>query len=52
MMGVAVGTVKSRANRARARLAELLGLEQGEDILAEADGATRAVMGRSGMQAA
>lgn len=51
-MGVAVGTVKSRANRARARLAELLGLGQGEDILAEADGGTRAVMGRSGMQAA
>jgi RNA polymerase sigma-70 factor (ECF subfamily) len=30
MMGVAVGTVKSRTNRARARLCELLGLTQGE----------------------
>jgi hypothetical protein len=33
MMGVAVGTVKSRANRARARLAEMLGLEEGEELL-------------------
>src|SRR5690606_8751664 len=30
MMGVAVGTVKSRANRARARLAEMLHLAEGE----------------------
>lgn len=52
MMGVAVGTVKSRANRARARLAELLGLERGEDVLAGMDGATQAVMGRSAVQAA
>ncbi len=51
-MGVAVGTVKSRANRARLKLADLLGLKEGEDILAEADGATTAVMGRSGIQAA
>lgn len=51
-MGVAVGTVKSRANRARARLAEMLGLQEGEDVLAQADGGTLAVMGRSGMQAA
>ena len=52
MMGVAVGTVKSRANRARARLARLLGLAEGEDVLADADGGTLAVMGRSGTQAA
>lgn len=51
-MGVAVGTVKSRANRARARLADLMGLAEGEDVLAETDGATRAVLGRSGVQAA
>lgn len=52
MMGVKVGTVKSRANRARARLCELMGLAEGEDPISEADGATRAVMGRSGVQAA
>ncbi len=52
MIGVAVGTVKSRANRARARLAELMGLSEGEDVLAAADGGTLAVMGRSGVQAA
>lgn len=33
MIGVAVGTVKSRANRARARLQELLGLGHGEDLV-------------------
>lgn len=33
MIGVAVGTVKSRANRARARLYELLGMQAGEDPL-------------------
>ncbi|GLK66191.1 RNA polymerase sigma factor [Paracoccus kondratievae] len=32
MTGVAVGTVKSRANRGRRRLAELLHLEEGEEI--------------------
>jgi RNA polymerase sigma-70 factor (ECF subfamily) len=51
MIGVAVGTVKSRTNRARARLCELLGLSGDDDILEEA-GSTLAVMGRSGMQAA
>lgn len=48
MMGVATGTAKSRANRARARLAELLQLAAGEDILAAPSGATLAVMGMSG----
>jgi RNA polymerase sigma-70 factor, ECF subfamily len=33
MIGVAVGTVKSRANRARARLQDLLGIGQGEDLV-------------------
>ena len=52
MMGVAVGTVKSRANRARARLAELLHLEKGEDILVGADKAALGVIGQSGIAAA
>ncbi len=52
MMGVAVGTVKSRANRARARLAELLHLEKGEEMFSGVDGQTLAVMSRSGMTAA
>lgn len=51
MMGVAIGTVKSRANRARARLAELLHLENGEDPLS-IDTTSMAVMGRSGIAAA
>ena len=52
MMGVAVGTVKSRANRARARLAEMLELEEGEDIMSGSDRNSLAVMGRSGVAAA
>jgi len=52
MMGVAVGTVKSRANRARARLAELLQLEDGEDLLLGADKAALGVLGQSGIAAA
>lgn len=52
MMGVAVGTAKSRANRARGRLCELLGLQEGEDVLAAPSGSQLAVMGRSGFQAA
>lgn len=47
MMGVAVGTVKSRASRARARLALLLHLADGEDLFSGVDGATRAVVGLS-----
>ena len=52
MMGVAVGTVKSRTSRARKRLGELMGLAEGEDVLSGVDAATEAVMGRSGMHAA
>lgn len=43
---VAVGTVKSRTSRARARLVQLLELEDGEAA------AKLAVMSRSGTQAA
>lgn len=52
MTGVAVGTVKSRVNRARARLCDLLGLRAGEDPISGADGDTLAVMATSGVQAA
>ncbi|WP_444455453.1 RNA polymerase sigma factor [Rhodobacter capsulatus] len=47
MMGVATGTAKSRANRARARLCELLGLAEGETVLipASASGAAAPGMG-------
>jgi RNA polymerase sigma-70 factor (ECF subfamily) len=47
MMGVAVGTVKSRASRARSRLAEMLHLEAGESLFSGSDGATQAVVLRS-----
>ena len=52
MIGIAVGTVKSRTNRARKRLAELMGLAEGEDVLTYGSDITLAVMGRSGTQAA
>jgi RNA polymerase sigma-70 factor, ECF subfamily len=52
VMGVAVGTVKSRTNRARVRLCELLGVKGGHEFLPVLDGATAAVMGRSGTRAA
>lgn len=51
-MGVALGTVKSRASRARKRLTDLMGMVDGEDISAGVDGPLQAVMGRSGVQAA
>lgn len=46
MMGVAAGTVKSRASRARKRLAQLLGLAEGEGMFSGIDGVTDAVIGR------
>jgi RNA polymerase sigma-70 factor, ECF subfamily len=52
MMGVAVGTVKSRTSRARRRLGELMGMEPGEQVLDGVDAVTDAVMSRSGMHAA
>lgn len=52
MIGVAVGTVKSRTNRARARLCELLGLEAGEDPMAGVDDTTRKNLGGAGVEAA
>lgn len=47
LMGVAVGTVKSRASRARKRLADMLQLAEGEDMFSGTDGATQAVVMRS-----
>ncbi len=52
LMSVAVGTVKSRASRARARLAQLMGLEKGEDVFSGVDQAGLAALGQSGMKAA
>jgi len=43
--GVAVGTIKSRVNRARRRLAELLGHEHDGDI--GPDGVTQAALGQA-----
>jgi RNA polymerase sigma-70 factor (ECF subfamily) len=51
-MGVAKGTVKSRANRARARLAELMGMAEGEEVLSATGAETLAVMGRAAVPAA
>ncbi|WP_054008234.1 RNA polymerase sigma factor [Cypionkella psychrotolerans] len=47
MMGVAAGTVKSRASRARKRLAHLLGLAEGEGMFSGVDAVTDAVIGRA-----
>lgn len=47
MMGVAIGTVKSRASRARKRLAELMHLAEGEDLFSGMDGASAGVINRS-----
>ncbi len=49
MMGVAIGTVKSRTSRARKRLAELMGLAAGEEFISHTDVVTQAVMSKSGM---
>ncbi|PUB14923.1 sigma-70-like protein [Yoonia sediminilitoris] len=48
MCGVATGTVKSRVNRARARLIELLHLDD-DDALELTDNATMAVVGTPGL---
>ncbi len=47
MMGVAAGTVKSRASRARKRLGQLLGLAEGEGMFSGVDAVTDAVIGRA-----
>jgi RNA polymerase sigma-70 factor, ECF subfamily len=51
MTGVAVGTVKSRSSRARRRLAELLHLEDGEDMFSGTDGSAQAAVLRSAVAA-
>lgn len=45
VMGVAVGTVKSRTNRARARLSEMLGMRGGSDDIVTQDQVVMAVVG-------
>lgn len=52
MIGIAEGTVKSRASRARSKLCALLGMEDGEHMLDGLDGSMAAVMSKSGTQAA
>lgn len=52
MLGVAVGTVKSRTSRARKRLAELMELSEGEGVLAEDAGPALAATGKPGTHAA
>lgn len=47
MTGVAVGTVKSRASRARKRLAHLMGLAEGEGVMTGVDQVSIAVTTRS-----
>lgn len=51
MTGVAIGTVKSRVNRARERLCILLGLEKGETLIS-IDVTTSAVISATGKRAA
>jgi RNA polymerase sigma-70 factor (ECF subfamily) len=50
--GVAIGTVKSRTNRARQRLCELLGLEFGETLWSDIAEAAIASPGKGGVEAA
>ena len=52
MMGVATGTVKSRASRARKRLADLMYLAEGEQLFGDVDTASLGIMSRSGARAA
>ena len=51
-MGVAVGTVKSRTSRARKRLAELMGMAEGETVMDGIDRIGDAVMSGAAVQAA
>ena len=46
MMSVAVGTVKSRANRARARLCVMLGLAEGENPMSDVSREMMGVVGQ------
>lgn len=50
MCGVATGTIKSRVNRARGKLTELLNLDE-NDALELTDNATMAVVGNPGLPA-
>ena len=50
MCGCAIGTIKSRANRGRGKLAELLHMEEGEE-LTMTDNATMAVLASGGSSA-
>jgi len=52
MTGVAIGTVKSRVNRARARLCDLMGLAEGENPLSGVDAATEGIVNAGGTRAA
>lgn len=52
MMGVALGTAKSRANRARAKLGALLGLAEGEDVLVTSPQDGAVIMGNAAFRAA
>lgn len=52
MMGIAVGTVKSRTSRARKRLTEILQLAEGEGMFSGVDGHVVAVISRTAVQAA
>ena len=47
MMGVATGTAKSRANRARARLRELMGMSSRDDTLMMADASAFGVVSQA-----
>lgn len=48
MCGVATGTIKSRVNRARVKLTELLALDK-DDVMELTDNATMAVVGSPGL---